>query len=66
MTEENIEQIVVVPAGGEAFVFDSDFHRPFVFQQTQGVSAEQAEVGVSMSFSEAALVFSEGHIRLPD
>jgi hypothetical protein len=47
------------------FVFGSDFRGPFVFQQAQGVSAEQAEVGVSMSFSNAALIFSKGRIQLP-
>ena len=64
-SDEDFEQIVVVPTDSEAFVFDSDFCFPLIFQQTQGVSAEQAEVGVRVSLSDAALVFSEGHIQLP-
>ena len=64
-SDEDFEQIVVVPTDSEAFVFDSDFCFPLIFQQAQGVSAEQAEVGVRVSLSDAALVFSEGHIQLP-
>ena len=62
---QNFLQVVVVPAGGESFVFDADFRCLFVFQQAQGVSAEQAEVGVCMPFSDSALVFSESDIQLP-
>jgi hypothetical protein len=34
-SEEDFLQVVVVPAGFEAFVFQADFGRPFVLEEAQ-------------------------------
>ena len=63
--EEDLQKVVVVPSGVEAFVFDSELLGVVVLEQAQRGAAEQAEVAGGVAFAEAGLVFLKGHVELP-
>ncbi len=63
--EEDLQEILVVPGSIEAFVFDSELFGVVVFEKAQGGAAHQAEVGGSVAFAEAGLVFLKRHVQLP-
>ena len=64
-SDKDLCEIGFVPGSGEAFVLDPDFVRRFVLQHCQCRAAEDAEVGVGMSFADATQVFLEGYVELP-
>ncbi len=64
-TKQDFLKMGIIPAGFEAFVFDADFGGPLVLQQAQRGPPQDAEVGVGVSFANAALVLLERHVELP-
>jgi len=54
-----LQEVVVVPGGVEAFIFDTEFLGVVVFQKAQRGAADQAEVGVAVAFADPRLVFAE-------
>lgn len=60
-----MQEVVIVPGGVEAFVFDSELLGVVVFQKAQCGTADQAEVGRGVAFAKAGLVFLKGHLQLP-
>lgn len=65
LIEEDFCEVVIAPAGHEAFVFNADFRSGFIFQQAQCGPSQDAEVRIGMPFAQAAAVFSECHVQLP-
>ena len=63
--EEDLQEVAVVPGSVEAFVFDTELFGVVVFEKAQGGAAHQAEVGGSVAFAEAGLVFLKRHVQLP-
>ena len=63
--EEDLQEILVVPGGVEAFVFESELFGVIAFQKSQCGSMNQAEVGCRASLAEARLVFLKRHFQLP-
>ena len=60
-----MQEVVIVPGGVEAFVFDSELLGVVVFRKAQGGAVDQAEFGGGVAFAEAGLVFLIGQVQLP-
>lgn len=65
LSEEDFCEVLLVPCGEESFVLDSDACGFFVLEHTESEAADEAEVGVGVTFADAALVFAERHVELP-
>lgn len=65
LIEEDFGEVVIVQSGYEAFDPDDAFLTPFHFQQAQCGPCQNAEVGISIPFVQAAAVFSKCHVQLP-
>ena len=64
-SHQDFFEVAVVPAGGEAFVLDTDAGRRFLLQQTERRATQDAEVCVGVPIANAGLVLGKCHIQLP-
>jgi hypothetical protein len=60
-----LKPVVIVPGGAEAFVFHVNLFGLVVFQQAEGRSSRQAEVGVGMPLAHSARIFLKRDVELP-
>ena len=65
LSAKHFEDVVIVPACGEAFVFDPDLVGCFVLEHDQSGLSEGAEVDIRMSFADSGMILSERHVQLP-
>ena len=65
LPDKHFEEVVVVPACGEAFVFNPDLVGCFVLEHDQSGLAEGAEIDIRMSFADSGMILSKRYVQLP-
>src|SRR5258708_13132609 len=62
---DKFQQIVVIPAGVEAFAFDAGFDARVPLEQIERDSAQAREVLRAVALSNPTAIFVEAHVQLP-
>ncbi len=65
LSEEDFEQVVLVPSGVEPFALDAYSQRSLVFQEVVSDLPQGIDVLWSVILAHSALVFTKGHVQGP-
>ena len=65
LSEEDCEQVVLIPSGVEAFALDAHFQGSFVLQQVVSDLPQGVDVLRAIVLAHSALVFPKGHVQGP-